>query len=138
MKVSQTLAASVSSVLFLGMMTLSTGLALAQSSGGEVRLSAKMVSGTASAKADYRERGNRRRLNVEVENLPNTTQPLKAVFVNGVWVGNVTFSACPIPAQQLLCGEMELNTQDGQATPVVTGGQIIQIGLSPAILAGTF
>ena len=138
MKVSQTIAASVSSVIFLGMMTLSTGLALAQSSGGEVRLSAKMVSGTASGKADYRERGNRRRLNVEVENLPNTTQLLKAVFVNGVWVGNVTFSACPIPAQQLLCGELELNTQDGQATPVVTGGQIIQVGLSPAILAGTF
>jgi len=33
---------------------------------------------------------------------------------------------------------MELNTQEGQAVPVVTGGQTIQIGLSPAILAGTF
>ncbi len=138
MKVSQTIEASVSSVLFLGMMTLSTGLALAQAARGEVRLSAKMVSGTASGKADYRERGNRRRLNVEVENLPNTTQSLKAVFVNGVWVGNVTFAACPTPAQQLLCGAMDLNTQEGQAVPVVTGGQTIQIGLSPAILAGTF
>jgi hypothetical protein len=137
-KASQIIAISVSSILFLGMMTLSTGLVLAQNNGGEVRLSAKMLSGTASGKADYRERGNRRRLNVEVENLPNTLQPLKAVFVNGVWVGNVTFTACPIPAQELLCGEMELNTQDGQATPVITGGQIIQVGLSPAILAGTF
>lgn len=139
MKVSQSIAASVSSVLFLGMMTLSTGLALAQDgNGGEVRLSAKMVSGAASGKADYRERGNRRRLNVEAEGPPNTTQSLKAVFVNGVWVGNVTFAACPVPSQQLLCGEMELNTQEGQAVPVVAGGQIIQIGLSPAILAGTF
>jgi hypothetical protein len=137
-KAPQIIAISVSSILFLGMMTLSTGLVLAQNNGGEVRLSAKMLSGTASGKADYRERGNRRRLNVEVENLPNTLQPLKAVFVNGVWVGNVTFTACPIPAQELLCGEMELNTQDGQATPVITGGQIIQVGLSPAILAGTF
>jgi hypothetical protein len=139
MKVSQSIAVSVSSFLFLGMMTLSAGIALAQSGGdGEVRLSAKMLSGTASGKADYRERGNRRRLNVEVENLPNTTPSPKAIFVNGVWVGNMTFATCPIPAQQLLCGEMELNTQDGQATPVVTGGQIIQVGLSPAILAGTF
>ena len=139
MKVSQAMAVSVSSVLFLGMMTLSAGLALAQSGGGgEVRLSAKMASGAASGKADYRERGNRRRLNVEAEDLPNTTQSPKAVFVNGVWVGNMTLAACPVPAQQLLCGEMELNTQDGQATPVVTGGQILQIGLSPAILAGTF
>ena len=138
MKVSQTLAASVSSVLFLGMMTLSTGLALAQSSGGEVRLSAKMVSGTASGKASYQESGNRRRLNLEAANLPNATQSLKAIFVNGVWVGNVTFAACPAPAQQLLCGAMDLNTQKGQAVPVVTGGQTIQIGLSPVILAGTF
>lgn len=138
MKVPHIIAVSISSALFLGMMTLSTGLALAQSSGGEVRLSAKMLSGAASGKADYRERGNRRRLNVEVENLPNTTPSPKAIFVNGVWVGNVTFSACPVPAQQLLCGEMELNTQDGLATPVVTGGQIVQIGMSPAILAGTF
>jgi hypothetical protein len=42
MKVSQTIAVSVSSVVFLGMMTRSTGLALAQrGGGGEVCLSAK-------------------------------------------------------------------------------------------------
>lgn len=35
MKASQTIAVSVSSFLVLGMMTLSTGLALAQSGGGE-------------------------------------------------------------------------------------------------------
>lgn len=84
MKVSHTIAVSVSSVLFLGMMTRSTGLALAQrGGGGEVRLSAKMVSGAASGKADYRERGNRRRLNVEAEDLPNTTPSPQTVFVNG-------------------------------------------------------
>ena len=139
MKVSQTIAVSVSSVLFFGMMTLSTGLALAQSGGGgEVRLSASMVSGAASGKADYRERGNRRRLNVEAEDLPNTTPSPQAVHVNNVQVGTMTLVACPIPAQQLLCGEMELNTQDGQAVPVVTRGQIVNIGLNPAVLAGTF
>jgi hypothetical protein len=138
MKVSQTIAVSVSSVLFLGMMTLSTGIALAQSGGGgEVRLSARMVSGTASGKADYRERGNRRRLNVEAEDLPNTTPSPQTVIVNGAPVGNMTLAACPIPAQQLLCGEMELNTQDGQAVPIVTRGQIVSIGGNPSVLSGT-
>jgi hypothetical protein len=136
MKVSQTIAVSVSSVLFLGMMTLSTGLALAQS--GEVRLSAKMVSGAASGKADYREPGTRRRLDVGAEDLPNTTLSPQTVFVNGSPVGNMTLAACPVPATQLLCGELELNTQDGQSVPVIVRGQIVSIGLSPAVLAGTF
>jgi hypothetical protein len=130
---------SVGTALFLGLMALSTGLALAERGDeGGVRLKAYMVSGAASGKAYYQEIGNGRRLNLEAANLPNTTQSLKAVFVNGVWVGNVTFTACPVPAQQLLCGAMDLNTQKGQAVPVVTGGQTIQIGLSPVLLAGTF
>lgn len=140
MKVSQTIAVSVSSILFLGMMTLSTGVALAQSGGGggEARLSAKMVSGAASGKADYRERGNRRRLNVEAEDLPNTTPSPQTVFVNGSPVGNIILAACPVPATQLLCGELELNTQDGQSVPVIARGQIVNIGANPAVLAGTF
>lgn len=139
MKVSQTIAVSVSSFLFLGMMTLSTGVALAQSGGGvEARLSAKMVSGAASGKADYRERGNRRRLNVEAEDLPNTTPSPQTVFVNGSPVGNIILAACPVPATQLLCGELELNTQDGQSVPVIARGQIVNIGANPAVLAGTF
>ena len=140
MKVSQTIAVSVGSVLFLGLMAPSTGLALTErgDEGGGVRLKAKMVSGAASGKAYYQELGNGRDLNLEAANLPNTTQSLKVVFVNGVWVGNVTFTACPVPAQQLLCGAMDLNTQEGQSVPVVTGGQTIQIGLSPVLLAGTF
>ena len=138
-KVSQIIAVSVSSILFLGMMTLSAGVALAQSGGGgEVRLSAKMVSGAASGKADYRERGNRRRLNVEAEDLPNTTPSPQTVFVNGSPVGSMTLAACPVPATQLLCGELELNTQDGQSVPVIARGQIVNIGANPAVLAGTF
>ena len=76
MKVSHIIALSISGVLLLSMLTLSTELALAQS--GEVRLSAKMVSGAASGKADYRERGNRRRLNVEAEDLSNATPSLSS------------------------------------------------------------
>lgn len=138
MKVSQTIAVSVSSFLFLGMMTLSTGLALAQSGGGgEVRLSASMVSAAASGKVDYRERGNRRRLNVEAEDLSNTTPTHQTVYVSGSPVGTIALTACPVPAQQLLCGELELNTQDGQQVPVITRGQIVSIGFNPAVLAGT-
>ena len=139
MKVSQTIAVSVSSVLFLGMMTRSNGLALAQrGGGGEVRLSAKMVSGAASGKADYRERGNRRRLNVEAEDLPNTTPSPQTVFVNGSPVGNMTLEACLVSATQLLCGELKLSTQDGEQAPVIVRRQIVSIGLNPAVLAGTF
>lgn len=134
MKVSQVISVSVSSVLFLGMLTLSAGSALAQS--GEVRLSAKMVSGAASGKADYRERGNRRRLNVETEDLPNTTPSPQTVHVNGSPVGNMALAACPVPATQLLCGELELNTQDGQQVPLIVRGQIVSIGANPAVLAG--
>ncbi|MCE9535166.1 MAG: hypothetical protein K8R65_01990, partial [Nitrospirae bacterium] len=90
----------------------------------------------ASGKADYRERGNRRRLNVEAEDLSNATPSPQTVFVNGSPVGNMTLVACPIPATQLLCGELELNTQDGQSVPVTTRGQIVSIGTNPAVLAG--
>ena len=138
MKVSQTIAVSVSSVLFLGMMTLSTGLALARGGGGgEVRLTAKMVSGAASGKADYRERSNRKRLNVEAEDLPNTTPTPQDVLLNGLRVDSMNLTPCPAPATQLLCGELELNTQDGQAVPMVKSGDIVSIG-NRSVLSGTF
>jgi len=50
----------------------------------------------------------------------------------------MTLPACQVPATQLLCGELELNTQDGQSVPVIARGQIVRIGLNPAALAGTF
>jgi hypothetical protein len=137
MKVSQTIAVSVSSILFLGMMTLSTGLALAQQA-ADVRLVAKMVSGAASGKAVYRERGNHRRLVVGAEDIPGTTPSPQTVFVNSSPVGNMILNACPAPATQLLCGDLELNTKDGEQVPVILKGQIISIGFNPAALAGTF
>lgn len=139
MNVAQITTVSIGSFLCLSLMTFSVEQAFAQQGDeGGVQLKAKMVSGSASGKASYQERDNRRYLHLEVGNLPNTSQSLKAVFVDGVWVGNVTFMACPAPAQQLLCGEMELNTQKGQAVPVVNSGQTIQIGLDPALIAGRF
>ena len=88
--------------------------------------------------ADYRERGNRRRLNVKAEDLPNTTPSPQAVYVNNAQVGTMTLAAYPVPATQLLCGELALNTRDGQSVPVIARGQIVNIGLNPAVLAGTF
>lgn len=133
LKVSHVIAMSVSSVLLLSMPTLSTELTLAQSI--EVRLSAKMLSGPASGKADYRERGNRRRLNVEAENLSNSTPSPQTMFVNGAPVWNMILATCPIPATQLFCGELALNTQSGQSVPVITRGQIVSIGSNPSVLA---
>lgn len=141
MTATKALSASLNGILFLTLMLASPHDVLAASGsggGGEVRLVAKMVSGAASGKADYRERGNRRRLNVEVEDLPGTTSSPQTVFVNGSPVGNILLVACPVPAQQLLCGELELNTQDGESVPVIVRGQIVSIGQNPAVMAGSF
>ena len=89
-------------------------------------------------KAGYRERGNRRHLNVEADDLTNTTQSPQAVSVDGAPVGNMALAAYPVPATQLLRGELELNPQDGQQFPVIFHGHIVSIGANPAVLAGTF
>lgn len=128
--------ASLSLMAVVGILAVAIPQADAQS--GSVRLTAKMVTGGASGKADYRERGNRRRLNVEAEDLSGSTPSVQGVFVNNMQVGTMVLSACPVPAQHLLCGEMELNTQDGESVPVVTRGQIVSVGLNPSLLSGTF
>ena len=87
-------------------------------------------------KADYRERGSNRHLNVEADDLPNTTPSPQTVFVNDAPVGNMALAACPVPATQLLCGELELNTKNGQPAPVIVRGQIVSVGANPAVLAG--
>jgi hypothetical protein len=110
----------------------------AQAQSAEVRLKASMVSGAASGKAEYRERGNRKRLNVQAEDLAGTTVSPQNVFVNGVSVGTMALAACPAPATQLLCGEMELNSQDGQVAPQVRAGDTVSVGFAPAVLAGVF
>lgn len=127
---------SLSLMAFIGVMVASSLPAQAQSS--EVRLKASMVSGAASGKAEYRERGNRKRLNVQAEDLPGTTVSPQNIFINGVSVGTMALAACPAPAAQLLCGEMELNSQDGQVVPQVRSGDTVSIGFSPAVLAGVF
>ena len=110
----------------------------AQAQTAEVRLKASMVSGAASGKAEYRERGGRKRLNVQAEDLPGTTASPVNVYINAVSIGTITLAACPAPAAQLLCGEVELNSQDGQPVPAVRSGDIVSVGFQPAVLSGVF
>lgn len=99
---------------------------------------AQMVTGAASGKADYRERGNRRRLNVEAEDLPANTPSQQVVFVNNVQVKSCPFRPVQPPPGIFCAGELELNTQHGEAIPVITRGQIVSIGMFPSLLSGTF
>lgn len=137
MRISATYALAVASVMFMAMTVAFVPPASAAS--GEVRLQASMRSGAASGKADYRERGNHRRLNVEAEDLSATTPAILGVFVNAAsQVGTIALAACPT-APTLLCGEMELNTKDGQAVPVLQRGNIISVGTTAttSVLSGT-
>ncbi len=105
---------------------------------GETRLKASMTSGAASGAADYRERAGNRRLNVQAEDLRNTTPTSLGVYVNtATQVGTMPLEPC-LTAPTLLCGEMELNTKDGQNVPPLKAGDIISIGTSPtqSVLAG--
>jgi hypothetical protein len=130
--------ASALAATLVATVTVATWAASGPSNGNEIRLRASMVAGAASWAADYRERGNQRRLNVEAEDLANTTPSVLGVFVNASsQVGTMSLAACPT-APTLLCGEMELNTNDGQVVPVLKRGDVISIGpaANQAVLAG--
>ncbi len=136
MRLSSMMAISMASAL--AAMLVATATVPTWAGGNEIRLRASMTAGAASGQADYRERGNRRRLNVQAEDLPNTTPSALGVFVNASsQVGTIALAACPL-APTLLCGEMELNTNDGQVVPVLKRGDVISIGTAAnqAVLAG--
>ena len=76
------------------------------------------VGGIADGRADYRERGNSMRLNVEVEGVfPNSTFTVK---VTGEPIGTITTNSFGT-------AELELNTNDGQAVPKVLTGDLVEI-----------
>jgi hypothetical protein len=74
--------ASALAAMLVAAATVSTWGASGSGGGNEVRLRASMIAGAASGHTDYRERGNQRRLNVEAEDLANTTPSVLGVFVN--------------------------------------------------------
>lgn len=93
--------------------------------GGEIAAAAP-----ADGHADYRERGNSMRLNVEVEDVsPNTTFTIE---VSGNTLGTITTNSFGT-------AELELNTNDGHVVPKALRGDIVEIlqGTEP-VLSGTF
>lgn len=93
----------------------------ASATSSEIRMPADLNptnGGTADCRADYRERGNSMRLNVEVEDVsPNSTF---TVEISGELIGTIMTNSFGI-------GELEQNTNDGQVVPKILGGDLVQI-----------
>jgi hypothetical protein len=105
----------------------------ASATSSEIRMLADLNptdGGIADGRADYRERGNSMRLNVEVEDVsPNTTF---TVEISGNTLGTITTNSFGT-------AELELNTNDGQVVPKVLRGDLVQIfqGIE-LVLSGAF
>jgi plastocyanin len=84
----------------------------------------------ADGRADYRERGNSMRLNVEVEDVsPNSTFTIE---ISGNTLGTITTNSFGT-------AELELNTNDGQVVPKVLRGDLVEIFQgTELVLSGSF
>src|SRR5919106_5755962 len=84
----------------------------------------------AEGRADYRERGNSMRLNVEVEDVsPNSTFTIE---ISGNTLGTITTNSFGT-------AELELNTNDGQVVPKILRGDLVQIFQgTELVLSGSF
>ena len=93
----------------------------ASATSSEIRMLADLNptnGGIADGRADYRERGNSMRLNVEVEDVsPNSTFNVE---ISGEPIGAISTSSFGV-------GELELNTNDGQVVPKILTGDLVQI-----------
>src|ERR671915_99566 len=98
----------------------------------DLNLPADVVGGgiAADGHADYRERGNSMRLNVEVEDVsPNTAFTIE---VSGNTLGTITTNSFGT-------AELELNTNDGQVVPRVVSGDVVEIFQgTQLVLSGSF
>lgn len=101
----------------------------------EIRLRTRLAGGgAASGAAEYRSipSKNRSRLNVQVEDVNLAAGTVVDVTVNGDKVGTITISAAPIRG-----GELELNTQDGEAVPSLSKGALVVVkNGDTAVLSG--
>jgi plastocyanin len=84
----------------------------------------------ADGNADYRERDNSMRLNVEVEDVsPNSTFTIE---ISGNTLGTITTNSFGT-------AELELNTNDGQVVPKVLRGDLVEIFQgTELVLSGSF
>src|ERR671916_384199 len=98
----------------------------------DLNLPADVVGGgiAADGRADYRERGNSMRLNVEVEDVsPNSTFTIE---ISGNTLGTITTNSFGT-------AELELNTNDGQVVPKILRGDLVQIFQgTELVLSGNF
>lgn len=79
------------------------------------------------AKGDFRQRGSRQRLNVEVR--LGTPGDVFDVAINGTVIGQVTIN-------DLGFGKIEMNTNDGGNPPAVSAGDVLTVGpVSGAFIA---
>jgi plastocyanin len=95
----------------------------ASATSSEIRMLADLnpptnVGVIADGRADYRERGNSMRLNLEVEDVsPNSTF---TVEISGNTLGTIITNSFGT-------AELELNTNDGQVVPKILRGDLVQI-----------
>jgi hypothetical protein len=89
-----------------------------------------IAAAAADGHADYRERGNSMRLNVEVEDVsPNSTFTIE---ISGNTLGTITTNSFGT-------AELELNTNDGQVVPKILRGDLVQIFQgTELVLSGNF
>jgi plastocyanin len=84
----------------------------------------------ADGRADYRERGNSMRLNVEIEDVPSNST--FTIEISGNIVGTITTNSFGT-------AELELNTNDGQVVPKILRGDLVEIFQgTELVLSGAF
>jgi hypothetical protein len=107
--------------------------------GGEIRVRIRLngagINGMMpQGHADFRQRTDGRRLNVEIQDVNLTAGTTFSVLVNNVSVGQIVLNS-------FFRGELELNTNDGNSVPVVTNGTtvaVVNTSTGATILAGIF
>ena len=113
--------------------------ALVQAAGsGEIRLRSRLTGAridrlTPSGQADFRARGSRSDLRVEVEDVSVPVGTVLDVYVDNAKVGTITVAAVT------LGGELDLNSQDGDVVPKVAKGSVVVVkNGEQGIVAGVF
>ena len=112
-------------VTIAGMFVLMLGYSSVSASGGGDRIRYKFTLHAPAkvdapkGKARYEERTNgRKKLNVEVEHIDNTTATIE-VFVDGNSVGTAALSACSV--------ELELDTENADTVPTMTQASVVEV-----------
>ncbi|HEV2882327.1 MAG TPA: hypothetical protein VGX24_13685 [Pyrinomonadaceae bacterium] len=107
--------------------------------GGEVRVRIPLAGAAIGGMmpqghADFRQRPDGRRLNVEIQDVNLPAGTTFRVLVNNVSIGQIVLNS-------FFRGELELNTNDGNSVPVITNGTTVAVvnnTTGATVLAGVF